>query len=132
MFLETLNNTLNQNDFRTKMNSESIEFEKIFRFKNTSNVAIREGHRNLRTGRIELLKQSREIIIIKCIIDINHLTIFTTLLGLAFFLIGLLWDYNLILNGILSGIVILVAFFVNWTSVVDKIDSIIQITKENT
>ena len=131
-FLVNINETLKYYDFKTKTNTTSIEFEKTFRSTTNSGYNRKEAFKNLRTGRIDLIIQSNNIITIKSIIDLSHLTFLTLFSGFCLFLFGWFWDFNLKGIGIFSIISMIIIYFIGWVRVTDKIEKIIEIAKEKT
>ena len=131
-FLVNINETLKYYDFKTIVNTTSIEFERTFRSTTNSGHNRKEAFKSLRTGRIDLIIQSNNTIIIKSIIDLSHLTFFTLFTGLCLFLLGWFWDLNLKGIGIFSIISMIIIYFIGWIRVTDKIEKIIEIAKEKT
>jgi hypothetical protein len=127
----SINESLRYYDFRTKVDGASIEFERVFRDIPDTGTR-RDPFRNLRTGRIELLIKSNDIIKIESIIDLSHLTFLALSLGLSIFLVGWFWDSNLIGMGIFSVTIAVAVFMVGWLSIVFKMDKIINKAVEKT
>lgn len=124
-FLRSLEETLNEFDFKTKIEGTSIEFERAFRSIPTTGTK-RDPFKNLRSGRIEIDIQSINLIKTRSEIDLSHLTFLTLFMGICIFLFGWFWDFNLIGIGIFSIIIMSIVFVIGWISVSGKIDRIIQ------
>jgi len=131
-FLKTLDETLKFHDFKTKVSSTSIEFEKTFRSTTNYGDNVREAMKILRTGKIDLLIKSNKVIVIKRTIDLSHLAFMTIFSGLLIFLFGWFLEYKFIGIGIFSVISMIIIYFIGWVKVNDRINKIIEIAKEKT
>ena len=130
-FIKNINQTLNDFDFRTKVEGTTIEFERAFR--SIPNVGTkRDPFKILRTGRIIVTVKSNNLIETKSIIDLSHLTFLSVSMGLAIFLFYWFWDLNLITGAIFSFIIITAVFLIGWISVSGKINRIITIAEKRT
>lgn len=126
-----IEDTLRYHDFRTKVDGTSIEFERITRSIQQTGMK-RDYLKNLRTGRINIIIRNKNIIEIKTIFSLSHLTFLTLFLGLCIFLLGWYYNSNLLGIGIFSILVMIVTFLLGWLNAISKIDRIIEIAKKNT
>ena len=131
-YLETLNRILKQNDFKTKDTLTNIEFQKTYRSTTDYGDNMREAMKVIRKGKIELISKPNNILIIKSLVDLSHLTFMTTIVGLITLLIGLSLKFNYITLGILIIIGMTISIVTGIGRIINKMDELIEIAKRKT
>ena len=131
-YLESLNRILKQFDFKTKDNLTNIEFQKTYRSTTNYGDNMREAMKVIRTGKIELISKPNNILIIKSLVDLSHLTFMTLLVGLIILIIGLFLQFNYLTLGILIFSGMTISIIIGLGRIVSKMDEIIEIAKRKT
>ena len=131
-YLETLNRILKQNDFKTKDTLTNIEFQKTYRSTTDYGDNMREAMKVIRKGKIELISKPNNILIIKSLVDLSHLTFMTLLFGLITLIIGLFLKFNYLTLGILIFSGMTISIIIGLGRIVSKMDEIIEISKRKT
>ena len=131
-YLENLNRILKQYDFKTKANLTNIEFQKTFRSTTNYGDNMREAMKVIRIGQIKLISKPNNILIIKSLVDLSHLTFMTIIVGLITLLIGLSLKFNYVTLGILIIIGMTISIASGIGRIISKMDEIIEITKRKT
>lgn len=131
--LLNIKETLKEYDFKTKCNSESIEFNKTLRHTMNYGENMREGRKFLKHGKIEIILRSKSKIRIRSSYDITYLLIMSLFSGLLIFLFGLIYlNYNIEEIGIFTLKSILVIFIFVWVRIFLRINKIIRLAREKT
>ncbi len=131
-YLENLDRILKQHDFKTKANLTNIEFQKTYRSTTNYGNNMTEAMKVIRKGKIELISKPNNILIIKSLVDLSHLTFITLLTGLITLIIGLFLKLNYLTLGILIFSGMTISIIIGLGRIVSKMDEIIEITKGKT